>query len=64
MGVGVGLVERVDAVCVCKRQVFGGAVCFGGGEGCEESCLSIFFLRREDTERGLQKDPSSLSCDT
>ena len=44
LGVGVGLVERVDAVCVCKRQVFGGAVCFGGGEGCEESCLSIFFL--------------------
>ena len=49
--------------CVCVSvKCWGG--CFGGREGCEESRLSIFFLRREDTERGLQKDPSCLSCDT
>ena len=30
LGVGVGLVERVDAVCVCKRQVLGGGVLVAG----------------------------------
>ena len=32
LGVGVGLVERVDAVCVCKRQVLGGGCVLVAGK--------------------------------
>lgn len=50
--------------CVCLSVKSLGGVFWWGGEACEESCLSIFSLRRKDTEAGLQKDPSCLSCDT